>query len=138
MTSHVIPALSLALISVALPALADGDAANGEKEFRKCKSCHSISSSDENLVKGGKTGPNLYGVVGRTAGTYEGFKYGDDIVAAGEAGLVWDQAKLAEYIADPKAFLQATLDDKSAKSKMTFKMAKGAEDVAAYLATFSE
>ena len=68
MTSHVIPALSLALISLALPALADGDAANGEKEFRKCKSCHSISSADADLVKGGKTGPNLYGVAGRTAG----------------------------------------------------------------------
>ena len=138
MTSHVIPALSLALISLALPALADGDAANGEKEFRKCKSCHSISSADADLVKGGKTGPNLYGVVGRTAGTEEGFNYGDDIVAAGEAGLVWDQAKLAEYIADPKAFLQAALDDKSAKSRMSFKMAKGAEDVAASLATFSQ
>ena len=27
------------------------------------------------IVKGGKTGPNLYGVVGRKAGSEEGFKY---------------------------------------------------------------
>ena len=129
--------IAATLIAVAAPAFAAGDAANGEKEFRKCKSCHQIASADEAIVKGGKTGPNLYGVIGRAAGTAEDFKYGDDLVKAGEAGLVWDEASLAAYIEDPRAFLQETLDDKGAKSKMTFKMKKGGEDVAAYLATFS-
>lgn len=122
------------LTAFAAPAFAD--ASVGEKEFNKCKSCHSIASADETLVKGGKTGPNLYGVVGRTAGTVEGFSYGDDLVKAGEAGLVWDEAKLATYMEDPKAFLQDTLDDKAAKSRMTFKMRNKSADVAAYLATF--
>ena len=37
-----------ALLCLATPALADmGDAAVGEKEFRKCKSCHQIASADE-------------------------------------------------------------------------------------------
>ena len=126
------------LACMAAPAFADGDAANGEKEFRKCKSCHAIASAEESIVKGGKTGPNLYGVIGRAAGTAEDFRYGADLVAAGEAGLVWTTEALAEYIEDPKAFLQATLDDKSAKSKMSFKLKKNTEDVAAYLATFSE
>ncbi|MEC7762478.1 MAG: cytochrome C [Pseudomonadota bacterium] len=114
-----------------------GDAEAGEGDFRKCKSCHAISSAEEDIVKGGRTGPNLYGVVGRTAGTYEDFNYGDDIVAAGEAGLVWDTTNLVEYLEDPKAFLAAYLEDDGARSKMTFKLKDG-QDVAAYLATFSE
>ncbi|MBW4708299.1 c-type cytochrome [Roseobacter sp. YSTF-M11] len=126
-------------ISFAAPAFADGhstgDAAEGEKTFNKCKSCHMIVADDgTEIVKGGKTGPNLYGVIGRTAGTAD-FRYGDDLVAAGAAGLVWDEANLAEYIADPREFLRTTLDDSKAKSRMSFKLRKGGEDVAAYLAS---
>lgn len=130
--------IAATLCALSAPVFAEGDAANGEKEFRKCKSCHAIASADETIVKGGKTGPNLYGIIGRTAGSVEDFKYGDDIVAAGEAGLVWDTENLASYIEDPRAFLQETLDDGSAKSKMTFKLKKNTADVAAYLATFSD
>ena len=130
------PALAaLTCLALATPALAEGDAAKGEKEFGKCRSCHMIESESETIVKGGKTGPNLYGVIGRTAGTLDGFNYGDDIVAAGENGLVWNAENLAVYIQDPKAFLADHLDKKAARSKMTFKMRKHSEDVAAYLAT---
>lgn len=124
------------LLALSLPALAAGDAEKGEKEFRKCKSCHAISTDEETFVKGGRTGPNLYGVIGRTAGTVEDFRYGDSIVAAGEAGLVWDEENIAAYLQDPKAFLVEHLGDDGAKSKMTFKLRKNSEDVAAYLATF--
>jgi cytochrome c len=130
--------LTATLATLALPTFAEGDATVGKKEFNKCKSCHMIASSDETIVKGGKTGPNLYEVIGRAAGTAEGFKYGADLVKAGEAGLIWDTTNIAAYMEDPKGFLQATLDDKGAKSKMTFKMKNKAADVAAYLATFSE
>ncbi len=119
---------------LAAPAFADGhatgDAEAGEKEWRKCKSCHMIVADDGTEVqKGGKTGPNLYGILGRTAGSVEDFKYGESIVAAGEAGLVWDEAQFVTYVADPKKFLQETLDDSKAKSKMSFKL-KDAEDAA--------
>lgn len=129
---------AIAAITLALPAFADGhasgDAEAGKKTFNKCKSCHMIAENDDNvIVKGGKTGPNLYGVIGRQAGVQEGFKYGDDLVAAGEAGLVWNEENLVEYIADPRKFLQATLDDKKAKSRMSYKLKKGGEDVVAYL-----
>ncbi len=120
------------------PALAQGDAAAGEKTFKKCKSCHAIVSPEgEVIVKGGKVGPNLWGVVGRTAGTYEGFRYGASLVAAGEAGLVWTEETIAEYVADPKAYLAEFLGDSSVRSKMTFKLRKGGEDVAAYLASLT-
>lgn len=116
------------------PALAEGDAAKGEKAFNKCKACHAVvSDAGDTIIKGGKTGPNLYGIVGRTAGTVEGYKYGESLVAAGENGLAWDEANFAEYTADPKAFLKTYLDDTSAKSKMSYKLKKGAEDIYAFL-----
>jgi cytochrome c len=124
---------SLAM-AFAAPALAEGDIANGEKEFGKCKSCHMIVADDgTEVVKGGKTGPNLWGISGRTAGTQDGFKYGASLVAAGEAGLVWDTETLTAYITDPVAFLKERTGDSKARSNMTFKLRKGAEDVAAYL-----
>ncbi len=119
----------------ATPGLAAGDAAAGEKTFAKCKACHVIQNGDTVVQKGGKVGPNLYGVIGRPAGSVEGFKYGETIVAAGAKGLVWDEAQLAEYVKDPKAFLAAYTGDAAAKSKMAFKLPAGGEDVAAYLAS---
>ncbi len=125
------------ILALATPALAEGDAEAGKKAFNKCKACHMLKSEDgEDIVKGGRTGPNLYGIIGRTAGSVEDFKYGKDLVAAGEAGLVWDETNLAEYSADPRAFLRTTLGDDKAKSKMTFKLKKGGEDVAAFLAQY--
>lgn len=113
-----------------------GDAAAGAKTFSKCKVCHSITADDGTVIqKGGKVGPNLYGVIGRQAGTYPDFKYGESIVAAGAAGLVWDEAKIAQYDPDPQKFLETFLNDPKAKSKMMFKLTSGAEDVAAYIAS---
>jgi cytochrome c len=120
-------------------ALAEGDIEKGEKVFKKCKACHAVIDPEgEVLMKGGKTGPNLYGVIGRTAGTAEGFNYGDSIVAAGEGGLVWTEELLAAYTMDPKAFLAEQLGG-SAKSAMTFKLRKDSEaaDVAAFLASLA-
>lgn len=114
------------------------DPAKGESDFKRCRACHAITAEDGTVIqKGGKTGPNLYGVVGRTAGAFEGFKFGASMVAAGEAGLVWDEESLAAYIQDPNAWLKETLDDPKAKSNMTFKLKKGAEDMAAYLASLA-
>ena len=90
-----------------------------------------IQSPSEVIVRGGKVGPNLYGVIGRTMGSVEGFKYSDGLKAKHDAGEVWTEETLAAYATDPNEFL-------GSRSKMTFKLRKGAEDVAAYLATFSE
>ena len=131
--------LSLAISAIATgAAFAEGDVAAGEKTFKKCKACHAIVDPDGNvIVKGGKVGPDLWGVVGRPAGSVEGFKYGASLVAAGEAGLVWNEEEIVKWLMDPKAYLRDYLDDGAAKSKMTFKLKKGAEDVAAYLASVS-
>ncbi|GGW23385.1 cytochrome c2 [Gemmobacter lanyuensis] len=128
----------LATLAIAAPAFA-GDAAKGEADFKKCKACHSIIADDGTAIqKGGKTGPNLYGVVGRAVGGVADFKYGDATVAVGAKGVIWDEASLAAYLADPSKWLQEQLGDPAAKSKMTFKLAKGGEDMAAYLASVKQ
>ncbi|WP_295043179.1 cytochrome C [uncultured Paracoccus sp.] len=123
--------------ALATPALAqDGDAAAGEKEFRKCKACHMIQSpSGEDIVKGGKTGPNLFGVVGRPAASQEGFNYSEALIALKDAGEVWTPEDLAAYMTDPNKFVQEKTGDSSARTKMTFKLNKNQADIAAFLAS---
>jgi cytochrome c len=114
------------------------DAAAGEKEFNKCKSCHMIVADDgTEIVKGGRTGPNLYNIIGRKAGTVPDFRYGDSLVAAGEAGLVWNEETFVAYVQDPKGFLAEYLGDSGARSKMSYRLRSGMEDVYAYLVTVS-
>lgn len=122
-------------LMLATPVLA-GDPAAGEAEFKKCKACHSLTATDgTEVVKGGKTGPNLGGVIGRQVGSVADFKYGESILAVGATGKVWDEASVAAYVANPAEWLEANGAGEGAKSKMSFKLSKGGEDVAAYLAT---
>jgi len=131
-------AAALAAAALAAPAQA-ADPAKGEADFKKCKACHMIVAPDgTEIQKGGKVGPNLYGVVGRAVASVEGFAYGDSIKAVGATGAVWDEAMLAAYVADPVKWLKDTLGDAAAKSKMTFKLPRGGEDMAAYLASVAK
>ena len=121
-------AVTLTLPSVAL------SAADGEKIFKKCASCHKIGEGAKNSV-----GPVLTGVVGRQAGTYEGYKYSKYMVAAGAAGLVWDENSIFDYLENPTNYLRKVLDNPKAKAKMSFKLKKEEDRraVIEYLATFS-
>jgi cytochrome c len=96
------------------------DAAAGEKVFTKCKACH-VADEDKN-----KIGPSLHGVIGRTAGTHEGFKYSKAMIDAGESGVVWDEANLTKYLHDPKGMVKGT--------KMAFAGLKKDEDIANVIA----
>ena len=130
---HLVTA-TVTFMALAAPAFAAGDADEGKSVFGKCKSCHTIAAPDgEVFVKGGRTGPNLYGIVGQTAGTGD-FRYSKALGSAGENGLVWDEELIAAFVTDPRGFLKELGGDN--KTKMTFKLRKGGEDVAAYLATF--
>lgn len=128
-------AAALAVLPLTAPAFA-ADPAKGEADFKKCKACHMIVAPDgTEIQKGGKVGPNLHGVVGRAVASVEGFAYGDSIKAVGAAGKVWDEAMLTAYMIDPAKWLKAETGDAAAKSKMTYKLTKGSEDMAAYLAS---
>jgi cytochrome c len=130
--------LGLTVAALAAPVFA-GDPAAGEDTFKKCKACHSIVAPDgTEIQKGGRTGPNLYGVIGRGVASDPDFKYGESIAALGATGAVWDEASLAAYVADPAGYLKQALGDDAAKSKMSFKLASGGEDVAAYLASVAQ
>ncbi len=114
------------LAIAALPALADGDAEKGEKVFKKCKACHDVGEGAKN-----KVGPELNGVIGRTAGTVPDFGYSDAMVEAGAGGLVWNEETLEEYMKKPKDFIPG--------NKMSFaglRKDDEIDDVIAYLATF--
>jgi cytochrome c len=136
MTSTIKRAVVIAALGLgfAAPAIA-GDAAAGEKTFKKCKSCHEIKAPDgTQIYKGGKTGPNLYGIIGAQAGGHKQSSKG--LTAVGEGGLVWTEELLAEYVADPSKFIKTHGGE--GRSKMSFKLKKGGDDVAAYLASVAQ
>ncbi len=100
------------------------DAAAGEKVFAKCKACHVIEEAKN------RVGPSLHGIIGRTAGTVEGFKYSESMIQHGKDGLVWTNETLSEYLADPKAYVP--------KNKMAFPGLKKPEDRANVIAYIDE
>lgn len=124
--------LAMAVVLAVPPASAEGDAAKGEKVFKKCTACHTAEQGGKN-----KVGPNLFGVMGREAATVEGFKYSKGVKAAGPEIGAWDAAKVDEYLVDPTKYLRNVSGDKKLKSKMTFKLPKASDrtDVIAYLET---
>lgn len=104
----------------------------GKKVFLKCAVCHGIGDTKKPV------GPSLNNVIGRTAGTEpdflakKGAGYSKAMIAAGEGGLVWDEAQIAEYITDPKKKIPG--------NKMAFPGLKKEQerlDVIAYIKTFS-
>jgi len=128
-----------ATITLGLPAFAEGDAAEGEKEFRTCKSCHKIESPDETIVRGGRVGPNLYGIPGSTAGSAEDFRYSDLLMAANEQGVTWTEENFVGYVQDPTGWLQETTGE-SGRGQMTYKVRKeeDAKNLYAYLQSVSD
>jgi len=81
-----------------------GDLMNGQSKFALCRSCHTITEGGPNM-----TGPNLYGVFGRKAGSKPDYKY-SPVVAA--AGFDWDAEHLDKWLDNPRGFMPGT--------KMTF------------------
>ncbi|WP_316015159.1 cytochrome C [Roseobacter sp. HKCCA0434] len=124
----------IALAAIALstvPGLAQSPQA-----FQQCQSCHMVTAPNGATIAGrGRTGPNLYGVIGRRAGSVPGFAYGDSVRAAGQAGLVWTEQNIAQYVSDPTGFLQSFLRDDSARSRMSYRARSGQAEVARFLAT---
>ena len=81
----------------------DEMAAAGEKQYRKCKACHKLEDGKKGV------GPHLFGVVGRTIGAVDGFKYSKAMVAYGEDGSkAWDDALLDAYLTKPKDLIKGT------------------------------
>jgi cytochrome c len=118
--------LSLALLTP--PAFA-GDAAHGSQIFKgTCGVCHLAQPHPAVSDLAMRIGPNLWGVVGRKAGTTQHFRYS---AAMMQSGIVWTPEKLRPYIHDP----QTTIPN-IRMSFLGLKNMKDVDDVIAYLQTF--
>jgi cytochrome c len=101
-----------------------GDAAKGERVFKKCMARHSVAG------KTNKVRPYLEGVVNRPVATAGGYAFSDGMKEFAAGGKVWDDATLDLYLANPRASVP--------KTKMAFPGLKKPEDRAdliAYLLT---
>ena len=120
-----LPLITLGFGLLATPALASGDVAAGEKVFKKCKACHVVDAEKH------KTGPHLVNIMGRAAGSADGFKKYSDAMKS--SGIVWNEETLDGYLEKPKAYVKGT--------RMAFAGLRKEEDranVIAYLKSYSK
>lgn len=115
--------LAFALLGTTAHAQESGDAKKGQQIFNRCKSCHVLDESGKSRI-----GPNLYGVVGRKAGSFDDYRYSEAMKKAGDNGLVWTPDKLQAYLANPREVVPG--------NKMAFPGLKDAQernDLIAYI-----
>ncbi len=118
-----IPALFLSSL-LAVSSAAAQDVSAGERSFNKCRACHQIGETARNGV-----GPELNGLLGRAAGSVQGYAYS---TGNKQSGITWDEETFARYIASPQAVVKGT--------KMAFaglKNPQEVKDLIAYLSTFA-
>jgi cytochrome c len=79
------------------------DATEGEFVFGdNCGICHTAEQGGAH-----KIGPNLFGVIGRTSGTAEGFANYSG--AMSEAAITWTPENLATYLGGPAEMVPGTI-----------------------------
>ncbi len=83
-------------------ALADGDPVRGERIIRKCKACYTLEVGKH------RVGQSLAGVLGRTAGTADRYKYSRAMAAYGATGVVWGDQTLDHYLENPRKVVKGT------------------------------
>ena len=114
--------MAAAVAMGATAAQASGNAAAGKQVFARCAICHSNTKGAPH-----KIGPNLWGVIGRKAGTQPGFNYS---AAMKKADFTWTDEKIEAYVMHPQQVVPG--------NKMPFgglSSHKQAENLAAYLDT---
>jgi len=123
---YLFAAIVLGSLAFADAAAADNGDDAGKLAFNNaCRTCHSINEGDHRL------GPSLHGVVGRKAGSVDGYGFS---AAMKQSGITWDAATIDKFIASPDQVVTGNnmkpfggLDD-----------AKQREQIVAYLKSISE
>tara|TARA_B100000674_G_C37667344_1_gene835384 strand:+ start:96 stop:644 length:549 start_codon:yes stop_codon:yes gene_type:complete len=80
--------------------LAMGDISHGEKVFKKCSACHQIATDGKNMI-----GPNLWGVIGRQAGSIGDYNYSKAMKAYAKN---WSFEEMNSYLIKPQAYIKGT------------------------------
>jgi cytochrome c len=118
--------IAILLAAGALVASADahaGDPGKGKAVFnQQCSICHTATRGGPTMI-----GPNLFGVVGRKAGSSPGYSYSPGVKAA---GFAWTEDKLRAWVGGPSSVVPG--------NKMPFGGIKNpaqADDLVSYLAT---
>ena len=101
---------------------ASTSAAEGEKVFKKCVTCHNIAKDGSN-----KIGPALWGVLGRKAGSISDYKYSKAMAAHGQS---WSFEEMNGFLTKPKEWIKGT--------KMSFAGLKNVKDRAAIILYLNE
>lgn len=76
-----------------------GDAAAGEAAYGQCRVCHMVEEGKNGV------GPSLHGIIGREAGSIEGFRYSD---ANANSGVTWTPEAMFDFLENPRKFMPGT------------------------------
>ncbi len=76
-----------------------GDAVNGRRLFGRCMACHTVQEGRH------LNGPSLYGIIGRPAGSIDGFRYSD---ANENSGIVWTEETMSAFLENPQSYMPGT------------------------------
>lgn len=121
-------AASAAFGAPGLATAQEGNGDDGAEVFKKCRACHDVGPDAKN-----KVGPVLNDIIGRKAGTIEGFAYSEANKTAGGKGLVWTDEVLLKYLENPLTYMPGT--------KMAFaglKDPQDRKDLIAYLKRYTK
>jgi cytochrome c len=72
-------------------------AADGQKIFKRCVSCHSLTKN--------KMGPALGNIFGKKAGSVEEYWYSEAIK---KSDIIWTDCTLDQFLIKPRKFIKGT------------------------------
>ena len=96
-TAQVVIWLLVVTLLVITPAFA------GDKEFKRCKSCHSIEQDGKN-----KIGPNLWNIFNRGTAQNQDYKYSKKFRAWAEENPVWTPELMDQWLTKSTKLVKGT------------------------------
>ena len=96
---YILVVIGMIIIILTVSIANTADPVKGKKVFRKCSACHSLQEGKN------KIGPSLYNLLGRKAGSVEGYKYSK---AMKNSDVVWDEESLDKFLTKPRKFIKKT------------------------------